>query len=305
MGLFFLDFDCIQLIPDAMSSSVVNSSLTMLECSMCTRHPKNAVETLCCSQVTCKNCADSVRSNAQGSRSCPLCGEDLKTFPVKGALKRIIDNVSIECENGCGVTITLAEVEQHEKVCFKKILMCKFCDSYISRANFVEHLSTDHSSELTETCSTGGKSELIASEHLVDTTASLENTMDLLRPRINSTGKYAKLGETGKFYCQSRIEFACQCCNRQCGPDSGCNCIGCQQLDIKARKLTKGYYVNAQGVLSFRDEAKKSFFCLRTVRRGKSQSSIICDGNPNLRCKGCMALNKAWNDCPAFRDLHS
>ena len=66
-----------------------------------------------------------------------MCDGELKTSPVKGALKRIIDNVSIECENGCGLTITLAELTEHEKVCLKKILMCKFCDSYIGRENFV------------------------------------------------------------------------------------------------------------------------------------------------------------------------
>ena len=145
---------------------------------------------------------------------------------------------------------------------------------------------------------------MIAAEQFKSTPRSTENKMELFKPRINSNGKYAKLGETGKFYCQSRVEFACQCCNRQCGPDNGCNCIGCQQLDIKARGLTKGYYVNAQGALSFRDEAKKSFFCLRTVRKTRGKTSIVCDGNPNLRCRSCMALNKAWNDCPVFRDLH-
>ena len=40
------------------------------------------------------------------------------------------------------------------------------------------------------------------------------------------------LGETGKYYCGRRL-ISCQCCDGVCGPNDGCNCTSCSQLDIE------------------------------------------------------------------------
>ena len=38
--------------------------------------------------------------------------------------------------------------------------------------------------------------------------------------------------------------FKCACCNGECGPTNGCNCTYCMEVDIKQRKLKKGFFVN-------------------------------------------------------------
>lgn len=43
-------------------------------------------------------------------------------------------------------------------------------------------------------------------------------------------------GATGKYYCNMKV-LTCQCCDGSCGPDSGCNCPPCQQLDREEEAL--------------------------------------------------------------------
>jgi hypothetical protein len=53
----------------------------------------------------------------------------------------------------------------------------------------------------------------------------------------NAKGRNARLGENGKYYCGGPLEGPCDCCNGYCGPENGCNCSACMQLDIKMRCL--------------------------------------------------------------------
>ncbi|KAL8607282.1 hypothetical protein ACOMHN_047613 [Nucella lapillus] len=46
----------------------------------------------------------------------------------------------------------------------------------------------------------------------------------------NSAGALAKKGSTGNYYCGMKV-LSCQCCDGSCGPNTGCNCPPCQQLD--------------------------------------------------------------------------
>ena len=142
LQLFLHILDC------NMSGSWASDSMRMLECSVCKHYPKKtALESLCCSQVMCKTCVDKIgdapsssltnRNESSAKICCPLCKEHFKTSPVRGALKRIIDNVSIACENGCGVTLMLGKIAEHEKVCPKKFLICNLCDGRVSRESFV------------------------------------------------------------------------------------------------------------------------------------------------------------------------
>ena len=38
------------------------------------------------------------------------------------------------------------------------------------------------------------------------------------------------LGDTGKYYCGMKL-LSCNCCDGHCGPNNGCNCGPCAQLD--------------------------------------------------------------------------
>ena len=37
-------------------------------------------------------------------------------------------------------------------------------------------------------------------------------------------------GDTGKYYCGMKL-LSCNCCDGHCGPNNGCNCGPCAQLD--------------------------------------------------------------------------
>lgn len=47
---------------------------------------------------------------------------------------------------------------------------------------------------------------------------------------INSAGVLSKKGDTGKYYCGMKL-LSCNCCDGHCGPNNGCNCGPCAQLD--------------------------------------------------------------------------
>lgn len=38
------------------------------------------------------------------------------------------------------------------------------------------------------------------------------------------------IGHNGHYYCGLRV-LTCTCCDGICGPQRGCNCLPCQQLD--------------------------------------------------------------------------
>ena len=46
----------------------------------------------------------------------------------------------------------------------------------------------------------------------------------------NKAGVLASKGETGRYYCGKKA-LSCYCCNGYCGPDNGCSCKDCQELD--------------------------------------------------------------------------
>ena len=89
----------------------------------------------------------------------------------------------------------------------------------------------------------------------------------------NDIGKQARIGQSGKYYCGGILGTKCNCCDGQCGTTSGCNCLSCMKLDIKARMLPKGYLVNKEG-RCVRKGLTGLFYCGAKVMNG----SLNCDG---------------------------
>ena len=124
---------------------------------------------------------------------------------------------------------------------------------------------------------------------------------------IAETGgvRFVKLYELSGLYCVSSNFHKVFFLVSRCGPDNGCNCVGCQQLDIQARKVSKLTYINSQGCSSFRDNVQDSFYCLRNMTNVVIRApNFVCDGRRNI-CRSCRGLNAAWNVCSAFRNLNS
>jgi len=74
----------------------------------------------------------------------------------------------------------------------------------------------------------------------VDPTAGLKN----------SKGVIAHYGETGKLYCGNKMDERCLCCDGGCGPDNGCNCESCMELEKKVLRLPSYYLINRDNRIS-------------------------------------------------------
>lgn len=88
-----------------------------------------AIETcscnLCGAAILCKPCMDKIKASPKGD--CPICRQPAACLSINMALKRIVQNLSIECDNQCGVKHTVAEANQHKKVCKNRLIECNTC----------------------------------------------------------------------------------------------------------------------------------------------------------------------------------
>ena len=52
---------------------------------------------------------------------------------------------------------------------------------------------------------------------------------------INREGVLSWRASNGKFYCRQPV-VSCDCCDNICGPNQGCNCTACQELEKTERE---------------------------------------------------------------------
>ena len=83
-----------------------------MSCPICLEICTNAVETACCSQLLCENCAF-------GLQSCPVCRAEPLSVSINRSIRRVIGAMPIECK--CGVRVTRADMQDHERTCTLKV----------------------------------------------------------------------------------------------------------------------------------------------------------------------------------------
>lgn len=129
-----------------------------------------------------------------------------------------------------------------------------------------------------------------------------ETVVDPIAITRNNGGNVARLGLTGKYYCNGFLSGKCLCTelvNRlglspvnTCGPVNGCNCVSCMQLDLKSRRLPEGYLVNREGA-NARLGPNGIFYCGRfskdLVDRGDCDGYCGPENGPN--CDPCQELD--------------
>ena len=101
---------------------------------------------------------------------------------------------------------------------------------------------------------------------------------------VNSLGRQARLGSTGKYYCGG--EGCSDCCNGGCGPTNGCNCEACMALDIKARSLPKGDLVNKEGHACRISTQTSKMYCGASYV-GYCNTEGYCEPLYGENCKAC------------------
>ncbi|XP_056015509.1 E3 ubiquitin-protein ligase TRIM36-like isoform X2 [Ostrea edulis] len=157
--------------------------------------------------------------------------------------------------------------------CGRWVLTCRCCDGYCGPDNG---------------CNCKACRELDKNENI----KQRKDTREVLR---NSAGEPVRRGSTGKYYCGRRV-LSCRCCDGQCGPDNGCNCKPCQQLDKKNARQ-RGVHVvshgngrvNRRGAVAKKGDTGK-YYCGRKVLRCR-----CCDGycgpDNGCNCEPCQELD--------------
>ena len=242
-----------QSSPD--DSIVLNQS--EFQCAICLDIAENVVETRCCHQLYCERCVVPLLE-------CPTCrARPLQTVP-NTVVRRLIGKLPAKC-TFCGASFERGNMANHTDKCPQKPFKCPGCPFECPISNFLAHLTTAHPDILLKNCP-----RLFAAERSppVEPPAGdrcpLAALPDPLRATHNSRGVRVHIGETGKYYCGQRV-LNCDCCEGHCGPNSGCNCAQCMELDVCARRLPRGYLVNSEGAVAKR-EANGHFYCYRLLQ---------------------------------------
>ncbi|XP_047126381.1 E3 ubiquitin-protein ligase NRDP1 [Hydra vulgaris] len=250
-----------------------NSNQIDLTCPICLDIADDAVETECCGHIFCEKCAKNVNS-------CPLCNRVPLSFRITLFGRRLIGNLPKKCDNeGCGKDVARSEFNRHKLLCEFLIKKCYIptCSFESIKKNLMNHLLTSHSDSVIK----------ILEEHYSTSSSNeISNSKSFISTKINSKGRQARLGATGKYYCSGKLDLAskCQCCDGNCGPDNGCNCTSCMALDISTRKLPSGWYVNKEGFPCVKGNSGK-FYCGRKMDLESSDG--FCGPGDGPNCMSC------------------
>ena len=249
-----------------------------LTCSICWDIADNAVETKCCSHIFCERCLVSIVS-------CPLCCSKPFSYSLSTLARRLIGNLMIKCPNeGCGMNVARSDISQHNLLCQSYQCLIPNCTFKAKKLDLMNHLVSCHGDCLMK----------ILDEYYSKSSSNKEDkelnyTNDFIATKVNSTGRQARLGATGKYYCSGKLDLSpkCICCDGACGPTNGCNCSSCMALDISTRKLPPGWYVNKEG-FSCRKGPNGVFYC------GRKMDLLFSDGycgpNNGPNCKSCKVI---------------
>lgn len=181
--------------------------IEILSCAKCKVISNNPLESKCCSLIFCEKCLTKI---------CPVC-KKMTTFNASVALQKIIQQILIPCKF-CNTEFSQSAMQDHYKTCSKFTSLCFLCNQELIREETIEHLQEKHPEMIIDFC-------------------YKEHNDPIIGLKINSAGRNAELGRTGKYYCKGPIGYPCGCCNGVCGPSNGCNCLPCLKLDKEARGL--------------------------------------------------------------------
>ena len=107
---------------------------------------------------------------------------------------------------------------------------------------------------------------------------------------FNKNGDKSVAGENGKYYCGNG-NLQCECCDGSCGPDDGCNCSACMELDVQTRGLTHHYLVNRNGDPSEFNTSEDRFYCGKKATAWHNRAwDGYCGPNNGPQCDNCEIL---------------
>ena len=169
---------------------------------------------------------------------------------------------------------TTGNIESHVKVCPDRIFSCKIKDCKFEgiKDEFHKHILSEES-----------HFNQILNEFDKNNQDVKKNIMGLLQTKVNSMGKTARRGTSGKFYCGEKSDVTCSGCDGRCGPSNGCQCTHCMKLDMEFYNLPIGFTLNHDG--NFCRFIEGGFYCGIRV-----SSSSYCAPD-NAICAGCSRIS--------------
>ncbi|KXS21105.1 hypothetical protein M427DRAFT_130681 [Gonapodya prolifera JEL478] len=244
------------------------------DCPICLFICADAVECDACSAIFCQTCV-------RGVSSCPTCRADpLRTHP-NGYVRRLIAKMPAGCD-GCGAKMQRGDLAEHRVACPDVVRECAKpgCDFEGNRASWLDHVNQEHWKDL---C-------FAFQHHFAKARPNRTNENDPIATTTNSTGRIARLGKTGQYYCGGRLDVACNCCNGDCGPNNGCPCRACMALTIKSRCLAAGFLVNKVGATARKGTTGK-YYCGRKIAH-LAGSDGWCGPTNGPNCHACKKLDE-------------
>ena len=283
----------------------MDNLLANFNCPICIEPCVDAVECMSCHNIFCEPCTKKLQptnSLSSSSSSCPICRSNEPRYTVSHIARRLINLLPVQCSY-CQEQMTRQNLKGHEAICPKLPITCSICSLSMEKDKCFSHLLADHTMEIqnnlsiilrmldptqhSNTSLTSFNSSGHQSTHSINSTLSIQQQTN---PRNNRT---SRLGETGKYYCGEEFtEHNCICCDGYCGLLSGCNCVGCMELDIKHRGLPSGWLVNREGYNAVRSVSNGRFYCGRRVMEDVENCDGYCGPNNGPQCMSCEYLNQ-------------
>jgi len=259
----------------------MNSLAESLSCPICLELCQDAVECTQCHNVYCNECSSSLAESR-----CAICRAKSQ-FSVSFVARRLINTSPANCQH-CNSAMAKGDLKDHLKRCDKAPLECPLCSEKLKKEESLNHLVASHRKESFAKLETifglfNDENNNLSDDKIVS---------DSIVTQINSKGRQARLGSSGKFFCKSELDGKrCRCCNNFCGPTNGCNCSACMQLDIQNRKLPQGWLVNTDGFAARRSAQNGLFYCGRRVLVGVFGCDGYCGPNNGPSCDSCQKLD--------------
>lgn len=285
-----------------------NEMLESLKCPLCLDFAEDAMECTYCNNIFCKKCIGiDLISNLNKSKlkSCPICRKEPCSFQDCLFARRLLNNLPIICPNLCGHSTSRGEMKNHLNKCINKKYQCKICDLLLIKKEFLEHIKEKHEEEIIDTFNKLQIENLLTNKPIIEPVPKIIDLVNIINipadinkinnvSLTNKKGSKVKLSANGMFYCGMKMEFRCECCDGNCGPDDGCNCISCMEMNCHVRNLAQGDLINKKGrVCQF---SKRSYYCgfeyekeSTNIFKGVFKKKIKCN-YPHDACPECQII---------------
>jgi len=193
--------------------------------------------------------------------------------------------------------------QTHLEKCEQFPLKCSVCSESIKKSEYLKHLEFRHHEIVFPKLSLINQLLIFPSKDIMNHALSVTEYSN--KAQINPyNGSKARLGSNGKFYCGNPLDGRmCGCCDGYCGPVDGCNCSGCMELDLKLRKLPKGWLVNSDGFPSTKCLDNGVFYCGRRVIIDVLECDGFCGPIDGPNCLACQKLHSQSNHNGRYSNL--